>query len=430
MNDSEATASTESRSVHSDISTNSSVELGAARTQYILVALLFFGTALAYFDRQTLALLKPTLDALFHWTDADFAFMGAAFSFASAATILFSGWLVDKVGVRRSYGVAVFLWSIAGTITAFASTVQQFVGARVLLAVTETVSGPASIKAAAEYLPPQQRSVAIGIVTSATSIGAIAAPLVIPTISVAFGWQAAFLCTGGVGFVWLTVWLWSTRNFGSVGDRTTASRGPEIRWRLLLTDRRTWAVVGAKIISDWVFWFTLFWMPAFFHSVFHLAQAQLGEPIALIYTLAALGAVGAGVAFPALIKRGVNSHRARQVSLVVFACFALPYAFVLGASSPWVAATIIGIAVFGHNGFTTNIFGMIADVVPRPYVATVMALSSVASNLSGAVMIEVSGWCLTHGYGYRPMFIMGSVAYLLAFAWIHVLLPVIRPASA
>lgn len=400
---------------------------GTARTmRIVLIALLFFGTALAYLDRQVLSLLKPTLVALFAWSDQDFAHLGSVFSLATAATILFAGWFVDRVGVRRSYALAVGLWSLAGMAHALATTVQQFVMVRVLLAITESVNGPAAVKAAAQYLPVSLRSIGLGFITAATSIGAIVAPLAIPPLALAFGWQSAFLITGLLGFVWIAAWWTGTRGLvpavapGPIAPRTSFG------WGDILRDRRTWAVVGAKLIADWVFWFVLFWAPDLFNKVFHLSQAELGGPIALTYAMAAFGAVSAGFLFPLLLRAGCSMNKARKLGLLFFSLLIIPLPLALQVDSPWLGAVLIGLAMFAHNGFATNIFGFTADVVPLQRVGTVMALGSVASNLSGMTMIEFAGWCLTYGYGYWPMLAMASIAYLLAVAWIHVAVPVIR----
>ncbi len=396
--------------------------------RYGLIALLFFGTALAYLDRQVIALLKPTLEVEFSWSDGDFARLGSAFSLAMALCIIFSGWIVDRFGVRKTYTIAVIFWSIAGIAHALATTVQQFVIARIFLAVGESVNGPAAVKSAAQYFPIAQRSVALGVITAATSIGAIVAPLAIPPIAIIWGWHAAFIVTGALGFVWAAAWWLGTRNLTPAVQVEKAVKH-KVDWGALLRDRTTWAVVGAKIIADWVFWFMLFWTPDLFHKVFKLSQAEIGGPIALTYTMAAFGALSGGFLFPYLLKRGFTVNKSRKLALALYAAFILPLPLALQVPSPWTGAMLIGLAMFTHNGFATNIFGMTADVVPLQRVGTVMAVGSVASNLSGFAMIEFAGWSLTNGHGYAPLFAMGAVAYLLAVLWIHIMIPVIKPAE-
>ncbi|HPB21536.1 MAG: hypothetical protein RL702_781 [Pseudomonadota bacterium] len=385
-----------------------------------LIALLFLGNALNYVDRQVLALLKPTLEAEFGWSDQDYAHLGSSFQFAAAAALLAVGWFVDRLGVRWAYAIAVTVWSLAGAAHALANSVQQFVAARIVLAVGETVSTPAGLKAAAIYLPAKNRNFAIGVVNTASNIGAIITPLLVPPLAVAFGWKAAFVVTGALGFVWLAGWMFGTRNLKPIGS--VPERSP-VNWGVMLSDRRTWAVVGAKFLTDCVWWFVLFWMPDYFSRVYGLKQAELGWPIAIIFTLAALGAITSGGLYPLLQARGASMNRARKLSMLLFAIVVLAMPLALLIHDHWLAAVLIGLGLFAHQGFSTNIFGMTADVVPATRIASVIALGAVAGNLAGMGIIELTGWSLKNGHGYVPMFAICGGAYLAALAWIHVVLP-------
>lgn len=391
-----------------------------------LIALLFAGNALNYVDRQVVALLKPTLQAAFHWSDGDFAHLGAAFQFAAASALIFVGWFIDRLGVRLGYGLAVMVWSLAGMAHAVAANVQQFVAARIVLGIGETVSTPAGVKAATLYLTPKQRNQALGVINTAPNIGAIITPLIIPPFAVAFGWQAAFVVTGGLGLVWLAAWWWGTRGLEPVG--TLAERAP-VEWRAMLRERSTWAVIGAKFWTDGVWWFVLFWMPDYFHRVFAMNQAELGRPIALTFALAATGALTAGSFYPWLIRRGMDADRARKRSMLLFALVVLAMPMALLVHGVWLAALLIGLGLFAHQGFSTSIFGMAADIVPTQHMASVIALGAVAGNLAGMAVIELAGWSLGHGLGYTPMFAFCGVAYLIALGWISLVMPRLTPAQ-
>lgn len=390
-----------------------------------LVVLLFCGNALNYVDRQVLALLKPTLQSEFHWTDRDFAHLGSAFQFAAAGAYLLVGWFIDRLGVRFAYAIGIAVWSMAGMAHALAMSVQQFVTARVVLAFGESVSTPAGLKAAAIYLPQKQRSIAIGVVNASSNIGAIVTPLLIPPFAMAFGWKAAFVVTGALGFIWLAFWLAGTRRLSPIGDVPERAKVPLGE---MLADRRSWAVIGAKMLTDSVWWFVLFWMPDFFNRVFGMGQGQLGQPIAIIFTLAALGAVTSGALFPLLLARGLTVNAARKTSMLLYAVVVLAMPLAMEAQSPWLAAVLIGLGLFAHQGFSTNIFGMTADIVPPTRVASVVALGAVAGNLSGTGIIEFAGWSLQNGHGYAPMFFFCGSAYLLALGLIHLILPRLVPA--
>ena len=403
-------------------------ETAARRVRMVLVALIFCAAALNYVDRQVLALLKPILQGEFEWDNQDFAHLGSVFQLSAAIALPFVGWFVDRIGVRWGYLIAVGVWSVAGMAHAFATSMQQFVAARAVLAVAESVHTPAAVKSMATYLPLRERSLGIGLMNTAPNVGAILTPLLIPPVALAFGWKSAFIVTGALGFVWIAFWWPSVRRLQPVHAETapSATLRPRVRWAELFRDRRTWAFVGAKLLVDQVWWFLLFWTPDFFHRVFGMPQGQLGWPIAIIYTLAAVGALSSGMLFPRLLDRGYAVDRARKIPMLVYALLILPVPFAITAGSPWAAALIIGLALFAHQGFMTNLFGLAADVVPTPVVATVIALGAVAGNLSGTAIIELAGWSLEHGHGYWPMFAICGSAYLLALGWIQLMLPRLR----
>ena len=402
------------------------------RARALLIGLIFIAIALNYVDRQVLALLKPTLQARFDWKDSDYALLGTTFQITAAISYLVVGWFVDRFGVRRALGWGVGMWSLAGIAHAFAATVSQFVIARVALAAAETVGTPAAVKSAAVYLPVRERSFALGLGNTAPNIGAIVTPLVIPPLALAFGWQAAFIVTGALGFAWLVFWIVGTRNLMPVekpvavpADNVAAKLG----WSALFSDRRSWAVVGAKLLSDLGWFFLLFFIPDFFARVFAMKQGTLGGPTAVAYGFAAMGALSSGLLFPLLLNQGWSMNRARKTSMFFYACLILPIPLAIYAPNPWIAALIIGVALFAHQGFSTNVFGMTADAIPVARVATVISAGAVAGNLSGAGMIWFAGYSLMHHWGYWPMFAICASAYLLALLWIHLMLPVIRPAT-
>ncbi len=399
-----------------------------ARARRLLIILLFAGTALNYVDRQVLALLKPTLEVEFGWTDQEFAHLGSVFQLSAAFALLAVGWFVDRFGVRFAYGIAVAIWSAAGMAHAAAASVGQFVVARSVLAVAESVNTPAAVKAAATYLPIKQRSMGLGLVNTAPNIGAILTPLLIPPLALAFGWKAAFVVTGALGFVWLVFWIVGTRKLAPMG----AARGNALggNWSALLKDRRTWTIVGAKALTDCVWWFVLFWSTDFLVKTFGLTQGEVGVPNALIFSLAAVGALSSGLLFPALLGRGMSINRARKTSMFLYAVLILPIPLALQAPGPIAAALIIGLALLAHQGFSTNIFGLAADTVPPARVAGVMALGGIGGNLTGTGIIELTGWCLTNGVGYWPMFAIAAGAYLTALLFVHLMQPVITPADS
>ena len=402
-----------------------SIDARLARSRNLLVTLLFFGTIINYVDRQVLSLLKPTISAEYGWGDAEFAHFASASQLAAAAALLFVGWLIDRFGVRVAYGAAVAIWSLAGMAHAFASTVTGFVAARVVLVAAEAVNTPVAVKSAAQYLPLARRTMAMGIVNTAPNLGNIIAPLTVVPFALVFGWRAAFLVTGALGFVWLAFWIVGTRHLTPLPraavDPSSGHSGTG--YRAALADRKTWAIAGAKAITDMFWWFFTFWLPDLFNKVFGLSQSELIGPTALAFSLAALGALTAGKVFGVLLGRGGSVDRARKTGMLLYALIVLPIPLALMADSAWVAAAIIGMALFAHQGFSTNIFGFAADAIPPQRVATVMAIGAIAGNLAGFGIQEATGALLTGGYGYAPLFWGASGAYLLALGWIHLLVP-------
>jgi ACS family hexuronate transporter-like MFS transporter len=400
------------------------------RLRNLLIVLIFCAAALNYVDRQVLALLKPILQSTFDWDNQDFAHLGSVFQLSAAIALPFVGWFVDRVGVKFGYVLAVGVWSVAGMAHAFATSMQQFVAARAVLAVAESVHTPAAVKSMSQYLPLKQRSLGIGLMNTAPNIGAVLTPLLVPPIALAFGWKAAFIVTGALGFVWIVFWWYGIRHLQPARQEAPAAPGAApVAWSSLFRDRRTWAFVGAKLLVDQVWWFILFWTPDLFNRVFGMGQGDLGKPIAIIYTMAAVGALSSGLLFPRLLDRGLPMNTARKIPMLIYALLILPIPLALSADSPWTAALIIGLALFAHQGFMTNLFGLAADVVPTAFVATVTALGAVAGNLSGTAMIELAGWSLENGHGYWPMFAICASAYLLALGWIQLVLPRLRLAE-
>lgn len=388
--------------------------------RWAIVVLAFAAIMLNYVDRQIIALLKPTLQLQFGWTNSDYSHMASAYQLSAALAFLGTGWFIDRVGLRRGFAWGVGVWSVAGMAHALVSTVGGFVGARVLLGAAEAVGTPAQVKTAAAYFSPEQRSIVIGIGNMAANLGAVAAPLIIPPLALWLGWRASFVITGGLGLVWVVLWL-MIRPPREIED--VATEGSRVPWSALMRDRREWALIAAKTFSDEVWWFLLFFTPDLFHRRFGLSQQTLGLPVAFIYTLAALGSLSGGWLPSRLLLAGVGYNRARKGSMLLYACLILPVPLLLFTHSAWAAAGLLGLGLFAHQGFSTNVFSMAADLFPARMVGTAIGMGSFAGNLSGMAMIEAAGWSLDHGHGYAPLLYFCSVSYLVAMLLIQLLVP-------
>lgn len=389
------------------------------RRRWLVVGLVFVAIVLNYVDRQILALLKPTLQAEFHWSNRDYSHMASAFQFAAALALLGTGWFIDKVGLRTGFALGVGVWSLAGMAHVFAASVAGFVGARAVLGVAESIGTPAAVKTAATYFEPRERSIALGLGGIAPNVGAILTPLLIPLMALTMGWRATFLIAGGLGLVWVAVWL-AVR----LPEQPQAEADAEARpWFSLLTDRRQWAVILGKALSDQVWWFLLFFLPDLFHRDFRLDQGALGLPVALIYAMAAAGGVTSGFLPAALIGRGWSVNAARKATMLIYAVIVVPLPLLIYAHSPWLAAVVVGVALFAHQGFSTSLFGLTTDLFPASVVGSAIGIGAFAGNLSGMAMIEFAGWSLDAGRGYLPMLLICAFTYLVALACIQLILP-------
>ncbi|USI74919.1 MFS transporter [Sphingomonas morindae] len=387
------------------------------------MALAFAAIILNYVDRQMLALLKPSLQAEFGWSERAYGHMASAFQFASALAFLGAGWLIDRLGLRRGFALGVATWSLAAMAHALVASVAGFIGVRALLGAAEAIGTPAQVKTAATYFPERQRTLMLGIGNMASNLGAVAAPLAIPPLALAFGWRAAFLLAGGLGLVWVTAWLAVPAPAPVARPPAETARRPALR-----ADRRLAALIAAKMFSDNVWWFLLFFTPDLFHRRFGLSQGALGAPVALVYAMAALGALAGGW-FPARLRaRGVSLDRARKAPMLACALLILAAPAVLLTASPWAGAALLGLALFAHQGFSTNVFALATDLFAPDLVGRAIGIAAFAGNLAGMAMIEAAGWSLDRGHGYAPLLIATGGSYLIGLALVQLCVPRLAPA--
>ena len=402
------------------------------RLRWMVLALVFMASAINYADRQIIALLKPLIEQDLGWDDVTYGHLVTIFQFATACSLIAAGWFVDRVGIRRGYQVGVGAWSLAAMAHGLAHTFGQFGFVRAALGIAETINSPAAVKTVATWFPAKQRSLAMGIANAAPNIGAIIVPLGVPLLVVAVGWRAAFVITGALGFVWLAVWLVLGKRADAPPQpvQAVADDAPPTPWLTLLKERRTWAIAGAKALSDLTWGFLLFWAPDFFARQFGLDLDERGKRLALVYGMAGLGALFGGAISNALLGRGVSVNRARKGVLLGAALIVTPIPLVVGVESSWMAALMLGAALAAHQAFSTNVFAFTADIFPARQIGSVIGIGATAGTLASIGILEFAGWTLKNGGGYEPMFILCAVSYLLAVAWIHLMVPKIpQPAE-
>jgi ACS family hexuronate transporter-like MFS transporter len=391
--------------------------------RWLLLALIIGAGVLNYADRQIIAVLKPVIELDMKWSDADYGRLASLFQFAAAIAYIFTGGIVDRVGVRWANPLGVAAWSLAAMGHGIARSTAQFALVRAALGATESMGTPSGIKAMAALFSARRRSTAIGVSNAAGNLGAIITPLLIPLIAARFGWRGAFVVVGGLGFVWVAGWLAATAGLRA----NTAAQAPAPHagraYLDMLRRRTTWGVAGAKALSDQVWWLLLFWTPDFFHRVFGLAVGQLGAPLAVIYGCAAVGSVLGGYVSTRLIGRGVSVGRARKGVMLVCALLVTPAPLALHVHSYWSAVGLIGLLLAAHQGFSVNLFALIADVSPPERVGSVTGFSALCGNLAGMGILLLAGELLARGYGYGPLLAIAASSYLLAIGWIQLWIP-------
>ena len=401
----------------------------------LVLGLISLAIVLNYADRQIIAILKPLLQEDLHWTDGDYGLLTSTFQFASAIAFLGTGWAVDRIGWRRANPLAVALWSLAEMAHAIARTVGQFTVARGVLGATEAFATPMAIKTATVLFPNEVRALAFSCFNAASNVGAIITPLVIPLLALTIGWENSFFVTGGLGLVWTVGWLLLRPGDAVAAQHSAPPPDPAVAvpLRQVLGDRRTWAVAGARVLSDNVWWLLLYWLPDLFHRVFHLGMAEFGPPLAAIYAAAAAGAIFFGFVSTRLLRSGVSLNATRKGVMLTCALLVTPVCLAPSVGNYWLAAAILGLTLAAHQGFSVNIFALAADTAPPDRWATVVAIAAFCGNMAGMVSLEVTGWVFDHGYGYTPLLAWASISYLLGVGWVQLLLPRIEaetPAAA
>lgn len=380
-------------------------------------------------DRPIIAILKPDMSADFGWDDKDFGDLAFYTQVAAAVSFLFTGWLVDRLGVRRSMVAGVTAWSFAAMAHGWATTMAHVITARVGLGATEAVQTPLTIKTVATLFEPDKRSFAFGVGTAIASIGTIALPFFIPPLAAAFGWRGALIFGGVGGLLALIAWLLLARGVkfdDAAEDETLDYNDDAAPYGPILRERRTWAICIAKAISDATWWFMGFWLADYYRKQYGLTTEQLAVPLAIAFAGSALGALTAGWISTRLLEQGWSVNRVRKTVMLVSALLVLPLPLVLQINAFWPVAIMMGVVMAGHQGFSLSIFSTITDVVPRAKVGRVTAFGAFCGNMGGAGIVKLTGILVAGGYGFMPLFLFAAVSYLLALAWLHLLLPEIR----
>lgn len=409
------------------------------RYRWVICGLLFFAATVNYIDRQVLGILKPILQTEIGWTEVEYSWIVFSFQTAYAIGLLVVGRLMDWLGTRKGFSIAVVFWSIAAMGHALASSVMGFSFARFMLGLGEAGNFPASIKTVAEWFPKKERALATGIFNSGTNIGAVVTPIVVPWITLSLGWRWAFILTGTLGFIWLIFWLAFYRKPQEHPKLSKAEfdyiqcdppdRAVKIPWARLFPHRQTWAFAIGKFLTDPIWWVYLFWLPDFLHKRHGLGLKEFGLPLVVIYLMADVGSIGGGWLSSALIKRGWSINAGRKTAMLVCAICVVPIVFASQTSNLWVAVFLIGVATAAHQGWSANIFTIASDTFPRRAVGSIVGIGGMAGAVGGMLLSLLVGGILEKTGSYLPVFIIAGSAYLIALLLIHLLAPRLEPAN-
>ncbi len=409
------------------------------RYRWKICAVLFLATTINYTDRQVLGVLAPDLQKSIGWNELEYGYLVTAFQAAYAVGLLSSGAIIDRIGTRMGYALAMIIWGIAAAGHALASSVMGFAAARFLLGLGEAGNFPAAIKTVAEWFPRKERSFATGIFNSGTNVGAILAPLMVPPLAIHYGWQSAFLVTGALVAVPLVVWL-MTYHPPEVHPRLSTAElqyiqsdqepvSQKIPWATLLKHRQTWAFVAGKFLTDPIWWFFLFWLPKFLNTSYGLTLTGLGIPLVVIYLVSDFGSIGGGWMGSRFMKLGWTSNRARKTAMLVSAVSVVPIVLAAQSQTLWAAIALISLATAAHQSWSANLFSTVGDMFPRHAVASVVGIGGFAGAIGGMLIATFTGWLLEVTHSYVPVFFMAGSAYLLALGVFHILVPKLEAAK-
>jgi MFS transporter, ACS family, hexuronate transporter len=401
------------------------------RRRWALFAVLCVAGIFNAMDRPIIAILKPDMSADFGWTDKDFGDLAFYTQISAAIAFLVTGWLVDRLGVRKSMITGVTAWSFAAMAHGWAVAAWHVVVARIGLGATEAVQTPLTIKTVTALYSPDKRSFAFGVGTAIAGLGTISMPFFIPWLAGWAGWRGALIFGGLGGFISLAIWLMLARGV-HFNDATaidiSEEASPIDSYGPILANRYTWAIVIAKALSDATWWLINFWLPDFYRKTFGLSTEELAIPIAMAFVGSGSGALFAGWLSTRLLERGWSVNRVRKMVMLGSALIVLPLPLVLQLNSIWPVAFMMAIVMAGHQGFSLSIFSTITDVVPRGKVGRVTAFGAFMGNMGGAAIAKITGIVLMAGIGYGPLFLFAAVSYLLALGWLQLLMPkIVRP---
>jgi ACS family hexuronate transporter-like MFS transporter len=353
-----------------------------------------------------------------------------------------AGRIIDRLGTRLGYALAVLVWSAAAMSHSLAHSAAQFAIARFGLGLGEAANFPAAVKTVADWFPKRERALATGIFNSGSNLGALIAPLLVPVIAAHFGWRSSFLVTGALDALWIIVWLTTYRSprqhkrlsaeeLALIESDQAEEPARRLPYSRLLQTKGAWAFLIGKFLTDPVWWFYLYWMPGFLNKRYGLDLSHLGPPLVAIYLIADVGSIGGGWFSSALLKRGYELTRARKTALLTCALAVVPVSLVMfSGHNLWLTVALVSLAAAAHQGWSANLYTLVSDIFPRSAVGSVVGLGGFGGAIGGMLVAPAIGYWLDLSHeSYGPLFFAAGFMYVITFVVIHILLPKLKEIS-
>ncbi|MCJ7935937.1 MAG: MFS transporter [Chryseobacterium sp.] len=406
-----------------------------------MLSLVFLATTINYLDRQVMGLLKPVLEKEFSWDEKDYSYIVMAFTTTYAIGYMAMGRLIDRVGTKIGYAVSLIVWSLASIGHGFVKSTIGFIIARSTLGISEAGNFPAAIKSVAEWFPKKERALATGIFNSGATVGAILAPLLVPFILGHYGWRQTFVWIGALGLVWIILW-WK---FYTVPEKTKNLSKEELQYiksdqnekiqektkvplSELLKYKVTWSFAIGKILTDPIWYFFMFWLPAYFSDVFKMDLTKPSLPLIIIYSGTTIGSIGGGYLSSFLIKKGWAIGRARSFTMLLFALMVVPVMFSKYVDNMWMITLIIALATAAHQGWGANLMTTVGDKLPNSYVSSVIGFGGMLGSAAGIIFPLFIGIVLDAfkksgniNGGYNIIFFIAGISYVTAWGLIKII---------
>ncbi|WES99540.1 MFS transporter [Chryseobacterium arthrosphaerae] len=406
-----------------------------------MLSLVFLATTINYLDRQVMGLLKPVLEKEFSWDEKDYSYIVMAFTTTYAIGYMAMGRFIDKVGTKIGYAVSLIVWSLASIGHGLVKSTIGFIIARSTLGISEAGNFPAAIKSVAEWFPKKERALATGIFNSGATMGAILAPLLVPFILGHYGWRQTFVWIGALGMVWIVLW-WK---FYAVPEKTKNLSKEELQYiksdqtekveektkiplSELLRYKVTWSFAIGKMLTDPIWYFFMFWLPAYFSDVFKMDLTKPSLPLIIIYSGTTIGSIGGGYLSSFLIKKGWAIGRARSITMLLFALMVVPVMFSKYVDNMWMITIIIAFATAAHQGWGANLMTTVGDQLPNNYVSSVIGFGGMLGSAAGIIFPLFIGIVLDAfkksgniNGGYNIIFFIAGISYVTAWGLIKII---------